>query len=219
MASLMSVPSRDLLPPTGAITQDILTKKRDVLLKEHVARGLPVNDKKTAKVLRTERIMFELRVPQHIQATMIGKLNAVDMGETKCKVQTLRDYLAAAGEPVDPSALKITCITAIFQYWARSPDLNNVSPIEIDKRCGEPAPERTASLSPKHVLLPASPSVPPNLSPRANDATERGAGGVEGIDGRRDTDSTKSAVEQQSVRLSPGHAQSMNYPRLSMSPA
>ncbi|KAI0188350.1 hypothetical protein EV127DRAFT_132887 [Xylaria flabelliformis] len=148
MANLMLVPSHDQIPPTGAITQDILTKKRDVLLKEHVARGLPVDEKKTAKVMRTERIMFELRVPWHLQATMMDKLNAADMGETKCKVQTLRDYLVAAGEQVDPSALKITCITAIFQYWVRSPDLNGVDPIGISKLYGEPAPEHTLRLSP-----------------------------------------------------------------------
>ncbi|KAI0870511.1 hypothetical protein GGS24DRAFT_510768 [Hypoxylon argillaceum] len=114
--------------PSGSIPRDLLKKNRAQIEPENIERGLLTNGK-TVKVLKTERIMYELQVPQHLWADMISSLAASDMADGDCYVATLQGYLSDAGRATN-DASKAGLIEAIFKYWVQAGDLSSVNPID-----------------------------------------------------------------------------------------
>ncbi|KAI1366958.1 hypothetical protein F5Y08DRAFT_109393 [Xylaria arbuscula] len=125
-ASVMGSPP-DQSAPTGHVPRDILSTSLVVTKQENALRGLPTEGK-TAKAMKFDRILYELDVPPDLWQAMI-KLGGIKTIETSCKVQELRNYLAAADQPMGDGQTKVQLIEAIVRYWAGVADLDTVTPI------------------------------------------------------------------------------------------
>ncbi|KAI8624276.1 hypothetical protein F5Y19DRAFT_480784 [Xylariaceae sp. FL1651] len=118
--------------PTGRFPAGILSMQGATVRAEHQARGIPTENK-LVKVMKMERIMFELRVPADLQQKMLTQLAAADMGDSNCKVKTLQEYLGAVGGPVIPGQTKAQYIEAIIRHWVGSTNLETMPPFSKEQ--------------------------------------------------------------------------------------
>ncbi|KAI1125277.1 hypothetical protein F5Y10DRAFT_284440 [Nemania abortiva] len=166
--------------PAGFIPRDLLQKTKAQIEPENSSRGL-VTKSKLAKVLKMERVMYELQVPQHLWADIIGSLAASDMTESGCHVATLRGYLSDAGQATNDRWTKVDLIEAIVKYWVQAGDLSSVKPINkkgVFPRPSSKSQGETASATElatpvakngatEGLLIPSPPAVADILSPPA----------------------------------------------------
>ncbi|KAJ2967569.1 hypothetical protein NUW58_g10419 [Xylaria curta] len=156
-------------PPAGSIPQGLLSKSKKTLMNENPLRGLSVSGK-SCKIMRMERILFELQIPHDLWPEMLGSLAASDMADTDCKVQTLQEYLRHVGQPVNVGNTKAQYIESIIRHWASVGDLHSVPPILKKVSHGETA---RASDNPRlqgRMLLATSTGPSLNLSPSQSSA-------------------------------------------------
>ncbi|KAI1455687.1 hypothetical protein F4805DRAFT_435204 [Annulohypoxylon moriforme] len=97
------------------------------LRKANLARGISV-DNKTGKVMRMDRVLFEMKVPEAEQKVMFEKLNAAEMMSNAGTVVKLKGYLRDVNVTVPEKASRIDHIIAIVRYWTEAKSLQAITP-------------------------------------------------------------------------------------------